>query len=112
MLGFGISDSLATLACVTRLDWVRLSLRLTRSSIQVLRGSGYPVATPGQLQAKRIIAWWTPFIPQDEPELADAPEYTRGHRGAGIQPFHGGEYYTRRANDDGRTWAVTSKSTP
>ena len=37
---------------------------------------------------------------------------TRGHRGAGMQPFHGGEYYTRRADDDGRTWAVTSKGTP
>ena len=29
-----------------------------------------------------------------------------------MQPFHGGEYYTRRADDDGRTWAVMSKGTP
>ena len=27
---------------------------------------GYPPTTPGRLHAKRIIAWWTPFIPQDE----------------------------------------------
>jgi len=35
--------------------------------------SGYPAATPGRLHAKRIIAWWTPFIPQDKPSLLTHP---------------------------------------
>ena len=31
--------------------------------------SSYLAATPSRLHAKRIIAWWTPFIPQDKPGI-------------------------------------------
>ena len=47
--------------------------------------SGHPAATPGRLHAKRIIAWWTPFIPQDKPGILTHQKSQKqaiGNRGA------------------------------
>lgn len=50
--------------------------------------TGYPITTPGRLHAKRIIAWWTPYIPQDKTDILTLPVPQRnatrkegGHKG-------------------------------